>query len=63
MTVYVDMVSDDNIGGLLMDRHLGKKEMRSSKHHLKGPAKRTKEDDLHFAESFEKMIRTVSGKG
>jgi uncharacterized protein YaiI (UPF0178 family) len=54
--------ADDNIGGLLMDRHLGKKAMRSSKHHLKGPAKRTKEDDLHFAESFEKMIRTVSGK-
>ena len=54
--------ADDNIGGLLMDRHLGKKAMRSSKHHLKGPAKRTNEDDLHFAESFEKLIRTVSGK-
>ena len=54
--------TDDNIGGLLMDRHLGKKAMRSSKHHLKGPAKRTNEDDLHFAESFEKLIRTVSGK-
>ena len=54
--------TDDNIGGPLMDRHLGKKAMRSSKHHLKGPAKRTNEDDLHFAESFEKLIRTVSGK-
>lgn len=48
--------SDDNIGGLLMDRHLAKKARRSGKHHLKGPAKRTEEDDRRFAESFEKLI-------
>lgn len=48
--------SDDNIDGLLMDRHLNKKARRSGKHHLKGPAKRTAEDDARFAESFEKMI-------
>ena len=46
--------TDDNIGGLLMDRHLAKKARRSGKHHVKGPAKRTKEDDRRFAESFEK---------
>jgi len=48
--------TDDNIGGLLMDRHLAKKARRSGKHHLKGPAKRTAEDDWRFAESFERLI-------
>ena len=48
--------TDDNIGGLLMDRHLAKKARRSGKHHLKGPAKRTEEDDQRFAESFERLI-------
>ena len=50
------MDRDDNIGGLLMDRHLAKKARRSGKHHLKGPAKRTEEDDRRFAESFERLI-------
>ena len=49
--------TDDNIDGLLMDRHLAKKARRSGKHHLKGPAKRTDEDDRRFAESFEKLIQ------
>ena len=49
--------TNDNIDGLLMDRHLAKKARRSGKHHLKGPAKRTAEDDQHFAESFERMIQ------
>ncbi len=48
--------TDDNIDGLLMERHLAKKTRRSSKHHLKGPAKRTEEDNRRFAESFERMI-------
>ena len=49
--------TDENIDGLLMDRHLAKKARRSGKHHLKGPAKRTDEDDKRFAESFERMIQ------
>ena len=49
--------TDDNIDGLLMDRHLAKKARRSGKHHLKGPAKRTEKDDKRFAESFERMIQ------
>ena len=49
--------TDDNIDGLLMDRHLAKKARRGGKHHFKGPAKRTQEDDQRFAESFERMIR------
>lgn len=51
------MFTDDNIGGLLMDRHLAKKaRMSSNKNHLKGPKKRTIEDDKRFEESFEKLI-------
>ena len=51
------LFTDENIDGLLMDRHLAKKARRSGKHHLKGPAKRTEEDDKRFAESFERMIQ------
>ena len=50
--------TNENIGCMLMERHLAKKARRSSrKNHLKGPAKRTVEDDQRFEESFEKMIR------
>jgi len=43
---------------MLMERHLNKKARRSShKNHIKGPKKRTEEDDERFAQSFEKMIR------
>ena len=49
--------TEDKIDQMLMERHLAKKErMGKGKHHLKGPAKRTKEDDVRFQESFEKMI-------
>lgn len=49
--------TDQNIGQMLMERHLVKKaRMGKGKHHLKGSAKRTEEDDLRFAESFERLI-------
>ena len=32
------------------------------KHHLKGPAKRTQEDDDRFRESFEKLVEMAGGK-
>lgn len=49
--------TNDNIEAMLMERHIGKKLRRaSSKHHLKGPGKRTPEDDARFAASFEKLI-------
>ena len=49
--------TNDNIDLMLMERHLGKKARRASgKNHLKGPRKRTDEDDMRFAESFEKMV-------
>ena len=46
-----------NIDQMLMERHLNKKARRSSgKNHMKGPRKRTEEDDVRFAESFEKLV-------
>lgn len=53
--------TDDNIGGLLMDRHLARKaRMSNSKHHIKGPKKRTNDDDKRFEEAFEKLIAELS---
>lgn len=52
--------TDENIDQMLMERHLNKKARRaSSRNHIKGPRKRTDEDDQRFAESFEKLIRKV----
>ena len=49
--------TNDNIDQMLMERHLNKKARRSShKNHLKGPKKRTEEDDERFAQSFEKLV-------
>ena len=59
--------TDENIDQMLMERHLAKKARRgSSKNHLKGPRKRTAEDDERFAESFEKLLGktdTKNGEG
>ncbi|MDO4207959.1 MAG: YaiI/YqxD family protein [Lachnospiraceae bacterium] len=55
--------TNENIDQMLMERHLAKKARRSSKkNHLKGPRKRTEEDDLRFTESFEKLIRKARGE-
>lgn len=52
--------TDDNIDQMLMERHRGKKMRRvSGKNHLKGPKKRTMEDDIRFAQSFERLIRSI----
>ena len=52
--------TNDNIDRLLMERHMAKSARRaSSKNHLKGPKKRTKEDDERFEESFRKLIEKV----
>lgn len=47
----------DNIEWLLEQRHHSKKLLRAGKH-LKGPAKRTKEQDEAFGETLERMLRT-----
>jgi len=52
--------TDENISGILMERHINKTARRaSSKSHLKGPKKRTAEDDKRFEEAFEKLIRSL----
>ncbi len=57
--------TNENIDQMLMERHLNKKARRGShKKHLKGPKKRTEEDDKRFAQSFEKLVlvaRTQEG--
>ena len=53
--------TDENIDQMLMERHLGKKARRASgKNHLKGPKKRTEEDDVRFKRSFEKLVMTIN---
>lgn len=55
--------TDDNIGGMLEQRAFAKKLRRSSsKNHLKGPSKRTAEDDKRFEESLVKLIKMVENK-
>jgi len=52
--------TNDNIDMLLMERHLAKEARRKSpKNHMKGPSKRTREDDLNFEQSFEKLIKII----
>ena len=53
--------TDENIDQMLMERHLSKKARRASgKNHLKGPKKRTEEDDVRFKRSFEKLVMTIN---
>lgn len=55
--------TDENIDRMLMERHLNKKARRgSSKNHIKGPKKRTSEDDERFAQSFEKLVLLAQGR-
>ena len=54
--------TNENIDQMLLERHLAKKARRTKlKNHLKGPRKRTEEDDKRFEESFEKMIKIALG--
>lgn len=51
------LYTQDNIDLLLMERHLSQKaRMSKGKHHLKGPKKRTPEDDQRFRIAFEQLI-------
>lgn len=55
--------TNENIDQMMMERHLAKKaRMGKGKHHIKGPAKRTEEDDKRFLESFIKLVRKVTGE-
>ena len=53
--------TNENIDQKLMERHINKKARRGShKNHIKGPRKRTEEDDTQFEQSFEnpQVIKT-----
>ena len=40
-----------------MERHLTKKARRAAgKHHLKGPRKRSEDDNLQYREKLEKLL-------
>lgn len=55
--------TNENIDQMLMERHLNKKVRRASgKNHLKGPKKRTPEDDERFRESFRKLVYSLNGE-
>lgn len=52
--------TEENIDRMLMERHLAKKARRATKkNHLKGPRKRTSEDDERFEASFDMLIQKV----
>ena len=55
--------TNETIDQMLMERHLNKNARRaSSRNHIKGPRKRTDEDDQRFAESFEKLLRKTNNQ-
>lgn len=55
--------TNENIDQMLMERHLAKKARRATKkNHLKGPRKRSVEDDERFEGSFETLIQKTLGK-
>ena len=52
--------TNENIEGLLAKRHFIKKMINAThKHHLKGPRKRTVEDDEKFSEALEQLLNKV----
>ena len=52
--------TNENIDQMLMERHLAKKARNAKKKkHLKGPAKRTSEDDVRFEQSLERLIEKL----
>lgn len=54
------LYTNENIDQLLMERHLAKKARQSSKHHLKGPRKRTREDDQRFENAFTQLLTQLT---
>ena len=49
-----------NIDQMMFERHIAKEVRRKSKkNHLKGPRKRTREDDEHFEESLKQLIEKI----
>ena len=55
--------TNENIDQMLMKTHIAKKaRLGKGKPHMKGPSKRTKDDDIRFEESFLKLIDYIENK-
>ncbi|MBP3426798.1 MAG: YaiI/YqxD family protein [Clostridia bacterium] len=55
------LYTQENIDQMLMERHLARKaRMGKGKHHLKGPKKRTKEEDEAFEGAFRKLLMQIA---
>lgn len=55
--------TNENIDQMLMERHMAKKARNAKKkHHLKGLAKRTAEDDQHFEDSLRRLIDFIKSE-
>lgn len=55
--------TNENIDRLLMQRHIAKSARRSHKKtHLKGPKKRSEEDNIRFMNSLERLINNIMDK-
>ena len=54
--------TNENIDRLLAERKMKKKaRMSRAKHHVKGPKKRTQEDDARFLSALETLLAELSG--
>lgn len=51
--------TNENIDGMLFERHMAKQVRRSSKSHRKGPKKRTPEEDKNFRISLRKLLDSL----
>ena len=56
-----ELYTQDNVDQMLMERHLARKA-RMGKHHLKGPKKRTKEEDEAFEAAFRKLLIQITAE-
>lgn len=55
--------TNENIDQMLLERHMAKKARNAKKkHHLKGSAKRTAEDDQHFEDSLRRLIDFIKSE-
>ncbi len=48
--------TNENIDRLMFERHMAKKARRSMHFSLKGPKKRTREDDVHFEHALRRVL-------
>ena len=57
------LYTQDNIDQMLMERHLARKaRMGKGKHHLKGPKKRTKEEDEAFEAALWTLLKEIESQ-